>query len=144
MYKETERKNGWLVDGKWRQWGGFSYCDCAHQLHVKWCKPRKWISRFFVLMVTSLLVYICKIKVITRVDSSPSSTERLRLIPVSFRKIIDSRELTINLRLEVFLAPCTRFTWSTEWFLNFIATGFQARKCLAIFSLRLWLWKGLL
>ena len=32
---DTERKNGWLVDGKWRQWVGFSFCDCAHQLHVK-------------------------------------------------------------------------------------------------------------
>jgi len=35
--------------------------------------------------------------VITHKDSSPTNTERLRLIPVSIRKIIDSRELTIQL-----------------------------------------------
>ena len=36
--------------------------------------------------------------VITRVDLSPTQTERLRLIPVSFRKIMDSRKLTIQLK----------------------------------------------
>ena len=36
----TERKNGWSVDGKWRQWGEYSYCDCVHQFHVEGGKSK--------------------------------------------------------------------------------------------------------
>ena len=43
--------------------------------------------------------YLFKIKVITLVDSSPTNTERLRLIPVSSRRII-----RLNPKR---LAPCT-------------------------------------
>ena len=38
------------------------------------------------------------IKVTTHVDSSPTNTESLRLIPVSFRKVIESPEIAIKLK----------------------------------------------
>ena len=54
-----------------------------------------------------------EIKVITHVDSSPNNTKILRLIPVSFRKIIDSLELKGLLTWREG-GPANRATWLTE------------------------------
>ena len=68
------------------------YCDCARQLH------EKVNFKNFLYLREYEHGYLFEIKVITHVDSTPTNTERVCFIPVSFRKVIDSRELMIKLK----------------------------------------------